>query len=100
MFIIQLTFKVPLVEVDKYVQSHRDFLDNYYKQGLLILSGPLKPRTGGIIIAAIKDRARVEAIFAQDPYRLADVADFQFIEFDAVKHCEALGELIHKAERL
>lgn len=100
MFIIQLTFKVPLVIVEKYVQSHRDFLDNYYKQGLLIISGPLKPRTGGIIIAAINDRARLEAIFAQDPYRLADIADYQFLEFVPAKHCEALNELIHKAEKL
>ena len=52
MFIVQLTYKVPLQEVDKLLSAHRDFLDSYYKKGLLIASGPLKPRTGGIIISS------------------------------------------------
>lgn len=98
MFIIQLQYKVPLDEVEQYVQAHRDFLDNYYQKGLLVASGPLKPRTGGIIIAAINNRAELEAIFEQDPYRLADVADYQFIEFTPAKHCEALREMIQKSE--
>lgn len=98
MFIVQLTYKIPLVEVEKYVQAHRDFLDQYYGQGKLIASGPLKPRTGGIIIAAVNNREEVEAIFAQDPYQLAGVADYAFLEFVPVKHCEALKNIIDKTE--
>ena|SRR3990167_5714250 len=98
MFIVQLTYKVPLQEVDKLLSAHRDFLDSYYKKGLLIASGPLKPRTGGIIIAASNDRTTVEAIFSQDPYFLADIAEYNFIEFTPVKHCNELKEIILKAE--
>ena len=98
MFIIQLTFKAPIAEVNKYVSAHREFLDYYYKQGLLIASGPMVPRTGGIIIATGKDRAAVEALFKKDPYALAELADYQFIEFTPVKHCEALKDLIQNTE--
>lgn len=98
MFIILLTYKVPLSEVDKYLYAHREFLDYYYKQGVLIASGPLKPRTGGVILAAMNDKAALQNLFKQDPYALAEIADYQFIEFTPVKHCEELKELILKTE--
>lgn len=98
MIIIQLTYKASIQEVDKYLSSHREFLDYYYKQGLLIASGPMKPRTGGIIIAATTDKTYLENVFKQDPYYLADIADYAFIEFTPVKHCEQLKEVIQKSE--
>ena len=98
MIIVQLTYLVPGNEVDKYLSAHREFLDYYYKQGLLIASGPMKPRTGGIIIAATNDKAHLESIFKKDPYHLAEIAEYQFIEFVPVKHCDELKELILKRE--
>lgn len=98
MIIIQLTYITPIQEVDKYLKAHREFLDYYYKQGLLVASGPMKPRTGGIIIAATNDKARLEEIFKQDPYYLAEIAEYQFIEFTPVKHRDELKELIQKTE--
>jgi uncharacterized protein YciI len=98
MIIIQLTYKAPLQEVDKYLSAHREFLDYYYKQGLLLASGPMKPRTGGIIIATTKNLSALQTIFEQDPYYLADIADYSFIEFTPVKHIEALSSLIQKTE--
>jgi len=98
MFIIQLIYKTSINEVDKYTQAHREFLDYYYKQGLLVASGPMKPRTGGIIIAASTDRAYLESVFKQDPFYLAEIADYEFIEFTPVKHRDELKELIQKTE--
>ncbi|KTC91368.1 YciI family protein [Fluoribacter dumoffii] len=98
MFVIQLTYLVPLSEVDKYLQAHREFLDYYYKQGLLLVSGPMKPRTGGIIIAATTDREYLESIFKKDPYYLAEIAEYQFIEFTPVNHRAELKEFIQKME--
>jgi uncharacterized protein YciI len=96
--IIQLTYKVPLAEIDHYLAAHRDFLEYYYKQNILIASGPLNPRTGGIIIAASKDQAYIETIFKQDPFYQADLADYQFLSFTPVKHCDALKVLIQDSE--
>lgn len=98
MFIIQLRYKTPLSEVNKYLSAHREFLDYHYKQGLLIASGPMNPKTGGIIIAASTDKAALEAIFAQDPFNLAEIADYQFTEFTPIKHCDALKDIIQKTE--
>lgn len=98
MFIVQLSYKVPIKEVDKYLPAHREFLDYYYKQGLLIASGPIKPRTGGILIAATTDKAYLESVLKQDPYSLAEITDYQLIEFTPVKHCVELRQLIQKTE--
>lgn len=98
MFIVLLTYTAPTNEIDKYLPAHRQFLDYYYKQGLLLASGPMKPRTGGVIIAATNDKTYLDTIFRQDPYHLADVASYQFIEFTPVKHCNALKNLIQKTE--
>jgi uncharacterized protein YciI len=94
MIIIQLTYIAPISEVDKYLQAHREFLDYYYKQGLLLVSGPMTPRTGGIIIAASNDKAYLESIFQQDPYYLAEIAEYHFIGFTPVKYRDELKELI------
>ncbi len=98
MFIVQLTYKTSISEVDKYLQAHREFLDYYYKQGLILASGPMKPRTGGIIIALTTNRSYLESVFQQDPYFLADIADFQLIEFTPVKHRDELNDIIDKTE--
>ena len=98
MFIVQLKYKAPLTEVNQYLSAHREFLDYYYKQGLLIASGPMSPRTGGIIIATGKDKTAIEAIFQKDPFYLAEIADYQFIEFSPIKHCDALKNIIEHTE--
>lgn len=98
MFIVQLTYKTPISEVDKYLQAHREFLDYHYKQGLFLVSGPMKPRTGGILIALTKDRALLESVLKQDPYALAEIADYELIEFIPIKHRDELKDLIDTTE--
>ncbi len=98
MFIVQLTYKAPLSEVDKYLQAHREFLDYYYKKNLLLASGPMKPRTGGILIAMTQDKTYLESILKQDPYALADIAEYQLIEFTPIKHRDELKDIIFQTE--
>lgn len=98
MFIVQLTYKTPISEVDRYLQAHREFLDYYYKQGLLLASGPMVPRTGGIIIATTKNRSHLEEILKKDPYYMAEIAEYQIIEFTPVKHRDELKAIIQGSE--
>lgn len=98
MFIVQLTYTAPLSEIDKYMQAHREFLDYYYKNGLLLASGPMHPRTGGIIIALTTDKAYLESVLSQDPFYLAQLADYKLIEFTPTKHHTEIKELILKTE--
>ncbi len=98
MFIIKITYLAELEEIDKYLQAHRDFLDFHYKSSQFLASGPMSPRTGGIIIAVGNDKAKIEEIFEQDPYNKAGVASYEVIEFTAVKSLAPIKELIRNAD--
>ena len=98
MFIVMLDYKAPLTEVDKYLRAHREFLDYHYKQGLFLASGPLKPRTGGILIALTDDQESLEAVLKQDPFYMAEISDYQLFEFTPVKHRDEIKELILQTE--
>ncbi|WP_367608070.1 YciI family protein [Legionella sp. W05-934-2] len=98
MFIVMLNYKAPLTEVDKYLQAHREFLDYHYKQGLLLASGPLKPRTGGILIALTDDKDALEDVLKNDPFYLAEISDYQLFEFTPVKHRDEIKDLILQTE--
>ena len=94
MFIVQLNYRVALEEVDKYLQAHRDFLDAHYQSGLFLASGPMNPRTGGIIIAMGNDIDALEQILQQDPYYLAKIADYHITAFTAVKFRDEIKPLL------
>ncbi len=51
LFIVILTYKVPLEKIDALRSAHLDFLSNYYAKDFFIASGPQMPRKSGIIIA-------------------------------------------------
>ncbi len=88
MFIILLTYTKPLTEIDKHLVAHRTFLQKYYDSGDLVCSGPQNPRTGGVILARTKNKTHLEQILSGDPFKQNNVADYQIIEFEAVKFSE------------
>lgn len=82
MFIVSLTYTAPLEEVDKHLDDHVTYLKRQYAAGNFVASGRKVPRTGGVILSKLKNRATLEAILAQDPFHRAGVADYDVIEFD------------------
>ncbi|WP_281546257.1 YciI family protein [Grimontia sp. SpTr1] len=96
MFIVSLTYKVELSEVDQYIEAHVTFLEKYYAAGKFIASGRKVPRTGGVILVNATNKAELDTIIKEDPFYIANVADYEvteFIptmaakEFDAIKNC-------------
>ena len=83
MFVIELTYKVPLAEIDASMAAHVKFLKKYYAAGNFLVSGRQIPRQGGIILAIAKDRQQIEAIIGEDPFVIRGLADYRIIEFRA-----------------
>ena len=69
MFLILLTYKVPIEEVERVTPAHREFLDRAYKANQLLVSGPQVPRKGGVIVSLVKTRDEVDEIIKADPGR-------------------------------
>lgn len=85
MFVIQLHYKVAIEKVDQYLIEHRNFLEEGYQKNYFIASGPKNPRTGGIILSQLKDRAQLEKILSEDPFAIHGIADYEIMEFTPVK---------------
>ena len=83
MFVIELLYKADLTAIDAHMAEHVKFLKKYYDSGNFLISGRKIPRDGGIILAAGKSRAEIEAIVREDPFIEHGLADFRIIEFRA-----------------
>lgn len=94
MFIAILTYKKPLSEVDRFLAAHREYLANHYAAGDFIASGPQTPRVGGVIMIKAENRVAVDAIIAQDPFNINDVADYQIVEFTPTMICDHILKTI------
>ncbi|ADG92833.1 YCII-related protein [Arcobacter nitrofigilis DSM 7299] len=81
MFIINLTYIKPLDEVDIHLEAHVKYLKEQYKEGNFIASGRKIPRDGGVILSKLDSKEKLEEVLAKDPFKLANVANYEIIEF-------------------
>jgi uncharacterized protein YciI len=89
MFIIELTYKVSLEQIDANMAAHVAFLEKYYHSGQFLASGRKEPRDGGLIFVKASSRKRVEQIITEDPFKKNELADYRIIEFKATKKVKA-----------
>lgn len=88
MFIISLTYKVAIENVENHIPEHNYFLQKYYDSGIFITSGRKEPRTGGVIICNAQSKNEVEQIIQEDPFYIHQIADYDTIEFIPTKYNE------------
>ena len=94
MFVIELTYKVPLAEIDAHMAAHVSFLKKYYASGHFLVSGRKIPRDGGIILAVGKSRQQIEAIIQEDPFYARGLADVRIIQFRASQRADDIQQRI------
>ncbi len=96
MFIIELVYKADLSAIDAAMRPHMAYLKKHYAAGTFVVSGRKIPRDGGIIVAAGKTRAEIEAIANDDPFVKQGLADARIIEFRASQHADDIDARIRK----
>ena len=96
MFVIELTYKVPLAEIDAHMRAHVVFLKKYYASGNFLVSGRKIPRDGGIILAVGKSRRDIEVIVEEDPFYERGLADFRIIEFRASQRADDIQKRLER----
>lgn len=95
MYIISLTYKVPLEEVDQHLDNHIEYLNRQYDLGNFQASGRKVPRTGGIILSKISDKNKLLEIIEDDPFKKNNIADYDLIEFMPTKTSEELKVIMN-----
>jgi uncharacterized protein YciI len=88
MFVIELTYKATLAEIDASMAAHVKFLKKHYAAGHFLVSGRKIPRDGGIILAMAASLDAVEAIVREDPFYTRGLADFRIVQFRASQRAD------------
>ena len=94
MFVIELTYKAALSEIDAAMAAHVRFLKKYYAAGNFLVSGRKMPRDGGIIVAVGDSREQMETIMREDPFCARGLADVRIIEFRASQRADDIPQRI------
>ena len=81
MFIVSLTYKCELDQVDAHLPAHIEYLKEQYSLGNFIASGRKIPRNGGVILARANSKSELNAILEQDPFHKEDLANYDVQEF-------------------
>lgn len=97
MFLLLLSYKKSLAEVDCLVVEHRQYLERYYASGHFLLSGRKEPRTGGVIVANAKSKAELEGIIRDDPFHREQVAEYEIVEFMPSKAATQLAHWVFQS---
>ena len=92
-FLLISKYVKPLAEVERVLPAHREFLQRYYDAGMFIVSGPLNPRTGGVILATAQSRDEIQDCLEEDPFFVEGVSEYEILEFSATKQSEPWGRL-------
>ena len=95
MFLIELTYKADLADIDAHMAAHVVFLKKHYDAGHFLVSGRKIPRDGGIILAVGKSRQQIEAIIEEDPFIRKGLADFRIVEFRASQRADDMPKRIN-----
>jgi uncharacterized protein YciI len=82
LFVVLVHYTAPLTAVDAIRPDHIAHIERYAREGVFHAWGRRDPPAGGVIVAAVPDRATLEAIVAKDPYVLAGVATTEIVSFN------------------
>lgn len=94
MFLIEITYKVPIAQVEPVMAQHLAFVEKGYASGHFLASGRKVPRNGGLIFCTATGRAEVEEIMRQDPFVVQGLVDVRVIEFITSRAEEGLKGLL------
>ena len=91
-----IRYRRPLEEVLTVSDAHRAYLRGLQERGVMLVSGPLEPRTGGVLLLRVPDegsRAALDRIRDEDPYTKAGMAQYELLPWAPNIGAEGLEKL-------
>jgi uncharacterized protein YciI len=80
-----IRYRKPLEEVLVQQDAHRAYLRTLKEKGVLIASGPMNPRFGGLVLLRVADDAGIlDEIRDKDPFFTSGVAQYELIGWNPV----------------
>jgi uncharacterized protein YciI len=91
-----LRYRAPLEEVLTVTDAHRAYLMGLKERGLLLVSGPLSPRSGGVLLLRVPDegaKAELDRIRDEDPYTRTGMVQYELLPWMPNLGAEGLERL-------
>jgi uncharacterized protein YciI len=81
-----IRYRKPLEDVLVQQDAHRAYLRGLKEQGVLIASGPMHPRFGGLLLLRVADddTKTLDAIRDSDPFFQSGVAQYELVGWNPV----------------
>ena len=93
-----IRYRRPLEDVVTVTDEHRAYLRTLKDQGLLIASGPMDPRSGGILLLHVPDddvQATLDRIRDGDPYTRRGMGQYELLPWKVNTGLEELDRARH-----
>ncbi len=83
LFIVVMKYLTDFELDDPHVEGHRQFLRDLAANGQVVVSGPRRPRVGGVTLFDVDTRPELDELLARDPMRKAEMIEDEIFEFVA-----------------
>lgn len=80
-FVIKMTIQVDRAIYEPYLPEHLRYLKELKQRGVLLLSGPFRDRTGGMVMIRAESWDEAEAIAQADPFIRSGVDSYELHEW-------------------
>jgi uncharacterized protein YciI len=82
-----IRYRRPLEEIREVTEQHRAYLRELKDEGILIASGPMDPRNGGILLLHVPDddvAATLDRVRDGDPFVTFGLAQYELVPWNIV----------------
>jgi uncharacterized protein YciI len=93
---IIVRYRRPLAEIEAVTDAHRAYLRQLQEQGVLVASGPLEPRFGGMWLVRVQDEnplPELDAIMAGDPFHQHGLANYELLPWKVMQGKEGFDKI-------
>ncbi|HLP31492.1 MAG: hypothetical protein H6P99_389 [Holophagaceae bacterium] len=93
---IIVRYRRPLPEVEAVTEAHRAYLRTLQAQGILVASGPLDPRFGGMWLVRVQDEnplADLDTLRDNDPFCQHGLANYELLPWNVMQGKEGLDRI-------
>ncbi|MEO5825597.1 MAG: YciI family protein [Gemmatimonadales bacterium] len=83
--LVLIRYRRPIEEVAAATDDHRKYLRDLHARGILLISGPFDPRTGGVLILRLPDEGAdgaLDAIRDADPFWQRGIANYELLKWN------------------
>jgi uncharacterized protein YciI len=83
--IVMIRYRAPIEVIEANTADHRAWLRTLADAGTLLASGPMQPRTGGVLVVRVPDDApetALDRIRDGDPYWQRGLANYELVQWN------------------